>query len=73
MPPSPEQVAALLSKYKATTERVVRERDRYKLALQQLLFWNEGIEKGAGNHHPCDHINVIRRALSVTRPDGKSP
>jgi hypothetical protein len=39
-----------------------------KAALEKLLFWNEGIEKGIGNHHPHDHLKVIREALSVTRP-----
>ncbi len=37
--------------------------EHLEAALQRLLFWNEGIEAGRGNHHPHDHIKVIRDAL----------
>ena len=64
MPPSPEQVAALLSKYKATTERVVRERDRYKAALTEIAHYDDFFNAETASAM----MRIAREALSVTRP-----
>jgi hypothetical protein len=46
---------------------IIRKRDaeieRLRAALTRLLAWNEGIAAGRGNHHPQDHIAIIRDAL----------
>jgi hypothetical protein len=39
-----------------------------KEALDCLLFWNRGILKGHGNHHPGDHIEKIKEALRMLGP-----
>ena len=70
MPPSPEQVAALLSKYKATTERVVRERDVLARALREIGLACDGPLTYNRSYLADNVADIARDALSrVTRPE----
>lgn len=39
-------------------------------ALRTLLFWNEGIAVGRGNHHPHEHAEIARAAIA--KAEGRS-
>jgi hypothetical protein len=45
--------------------REINSLDNAKAALLKLLEWNEGIAAGRGNHHPLDHIKLIRDTLNI--------
>jgi hypothetical protein len=36
---------------------------KMRAALEKLWDWNEGIRDGRGNHHPEDHLAIIREGL----------
>jgi hypothetical protein len=40
-----------------------KENVKLRTALEKLWEWNEGIQDNRGNHHPEDHLSVIRDAL----------
>jgi hypothetical protein len=66
MPPSPEQVAALLSKYKAIIERQAGEKNALRKALREIAYYDDFLDDAAAK---C-MLGIARGALSVTRPDG---
>ena len=68
--PSPEQIAALLAKYKATTERVVRERDALAKAMRAAILIAESDWDFPGAHPSRKAaLRDMKAALSVTRPE----
>jgi len=71
MPPSPEQVAALLSKRDATIRRVIGERDALRKALEPFALDVGAISLSrALGHISREHLLAAKAALAaVTRPD----
>lgn len=70
MPPSPEQVAALLSKRDATIRRVIGERDALKRAMEEIIKADTCVSDGGKRHDHGHFAGIAIEALAAcTRPD----